>query len=414
MIDLSAWTYPILFITLFFETFLLVTYLSKPARERRNKVVSDFTPPVAIVVPCYNEQDTIKGTIDSLLALDYPKDKLQIVLVNDGSKDNTAAVMDSYVGTPQILVIHKENGGKHSALNMGIEAATSAEYIGGLDADSFVAPDALREIIGYFDNPRIAAVTAAMSVYEPKNILQAMQNAEYIMGIALRHILAAVNGLYVTPGPFSFYRRDLVLELGGFRKAHNAEDMEMALRMQRAGYLIDNAPRARVYTTAPMTVRALIKQRTRWTTGFVRNVLYDYRDMLGNRKFGALGLLVLPLGVLAIVAGLFLFFLVIIQVITQIISTYTLIRGVPLSYSLVPHFSNLGWYYIPLTAVAMLGTIITLGTIGLIVVGKRISNTPSRLFSGIVAFMFLYGLIAPFWLMRTILDVMTGTRRSWR
>lgn len=412
--NLSALTYPILFTTLFFETFLLVTYLSAPARARRNKVISDYSPHVAIIVPCFNEETTIKGTIDSLLALDYPKDKLQIVLVDDGSKDNTPAVMDQYTNNPQILVIHKENGGKHTALNAGIEAATQAEYVGCLDADSFVATDALRELIGYFDDPQIAAVTAAMSVHDPKGVLESMQNAEYIMGISLRHILASVNGLYVTPGPFSFYRRKTVLELGGFQKGHNAEDMEMALRMQRAGFIIDNAPRARVYTKAPRTVPALVKQRTRWTTGFVRNVLYDYRDLVGNRHFGALGLLVLPLGVLAIVSGLFLFALVIIQAISNIISTYGLIQGFPISYSLLPHFSSIEWFYVPMSAVALLGSIVTFGSVALMVLGKKISNTPSHLFTGILAFLIIYGLVAPLWLMRTVFDVVTGTRRSWR
>ncbi len=412
--NLSALTYPILFTTLFFETFLLVTYLSAPARARRNKTISDYSPHVAIIVPCFNEETTIKGTIDSLLALDYPKDKLQIVLVDDGSKDNTPAVMDQYTNNPQILVIHKENGGKHTALNAGIEAATQAEYVGCLDADSFVATDSLRELIGYFDDPKIAAVTAAMSVHDPKGVLEAMQNAEYIMGISLRHILASVNGLYVTPGPFSFYRRQTVLELGGFQKGHNAEDMEMALRMQRAGFIIDNAPRARVYTKAPKTVPALVKQRTRWTTGFVRNVLYDYRDLVGNRHFGALGLLVLPLGVLAIVSGLFLFALIIIQLISNVISTYGLIQGFPISYSLLPHFGPIEWFYVPMSAVALLGSIVTFGSVALMILGKKISNTPSHLFTGILAFLIIYGLIAPLWLIRTVFDVATGTRRSWR
>lgn len=410
----SALSYLVLFTTLFFEVFLLVTYLSKPARLRRNKPLTDYTPSVAIVVPCYNEQNTIGGTIKSILALDYPKDKLQIMLVDDGSKDNTAAVMDSYKDNPQITVIHKENGGKHTALNAGIEAARDVEYIGCLDADSFVPPDALRELIGYFDDPKIGAVTASMSVFEPKNPIEVMQNAEYVLGIAMRHIVASLNGLYVTPGPFSFYRRDLVLELGGFRKGHNTEDMEMALRIQRAGYIIDNAPRARAYTKVPSTVRTLVKQRTRWTTGFVRNVLYDYRDLVGNRNFGALGLLVLPLGLFAIVAGILLFAIIVFQTISQIVSTYDLIQGIPLTYSLLPRLQTLTWFYLPVTAIVLLGAVLTIGTIGLMVIGKRVSKTPGSLVAGIVAFIFLYGLVAPIWLIRTVFDVATGTRRSWR
>ena len=204
---LTVLTYPFIFIAVFFEVFLLVTFLSEPARERRARPRSERTPKVAVIVPCWNEENTVGGTVESLLALDYPKDKLQIILVNDGSTDNTQAVMDSYVGHPQITVIHKENGGKHTAVNLGIEKAQDAEYSGCLDADSFVAHDALREIVTYFDKPEIAAVTAAMSIWDPKTWLERMQNADYIHGITLRHVISSFNGLYVTPGPFSFFRR---------------------------------------------------------------------------------------------------------------------------------------------------------------------------------------------------------------
>ncbi|HWU24349.1 MAG TPA: glycosyltransferase family 2 protein, partial [Candidatus Paceibacterota bacterium] len=216
---LTVLTYPFIFIVVFFEVFLLVTFLSEPARERRSRPRTTKTPNVAVIVPCWNEGDTIQGTVESLLALDYPKDKLEIVLVNDGSTDNTAAVMDTYADNPQITIIHKENGGKHTAMNLGIERATNAEFVGCLDADSFVAPDALREIVTYFEDQKVAAVTAAMSVWNPKTWLERMQNADYIHGITLRHVISSLNGLYVTPGPFSFFRRDIVLRLGGFRNA---------------------------------------------------------------------------------------------------------------------------------------------------------------------------------------------------
>jgi biofilm PGA synthesis N-glycosyltransferase PgaC len=141
-------TYPFIFLAVFFEVFLLVTFLSEPARERRGRALSKDTPKVAIIVPCWNEQNTIQATVESLLALDYPTNKLEIVLVNDGSTDNTPAVMDQYAENPQITVIHKENGGKHTAMNLGIEKAQDALYVGCLDADSFVAPDVLRRSKG--------------------------------------------------------------------------------------------------------------------------------------------------------------------------------------------------------------------------------------------------------------------------
>lgn len=405
-------SYPFLFAAIYFEVFLLLTFLSSPARESRERGRSSSTPTVALIVPCWNEEKTIKGTIESLLALDYPADKLSIVVVNDGSTDGSKGVLKEYEKHARVMVIHKENGGKHTALNAGI-AATKAEIVGCMDADSFVDPQALREIIGCFDDPKVGAATVAMSVHQPKTLVEAMQNVEYILGIALRHILASVNGLYVTPGPFSLYRRDIVEEVGGFRNGHNAEDMEMALRLQRHGYWIENAPRARVYAQSPKTVRSLVKQRVRWTTGFLRNVLYDYRDLVGNPRYGTLGLLVLPLGFFAIVGGVLLFGVVIYRFIADSFETYVNTHGLPLSYLLTPRFS-FDLFYFPVTAFILMALIATFGSVCFILIGKRISNTPGKLSMGILGWLFLYGLIAPFWLIRSILDVATGTRRPWR
>ncbi|KND49765.1 MAG: biofilm PGA synthesis N-glycosyltransferase PgaC [Parcubacteria bacterium C7867-008] len=411
--QLEFFVYPFLFLGLYFQVFLLITFLSTPARERRARPASIATPKVAIIVPCWNEQDTIGGTVKSLLALDYPKDKLEIILVNDGSVDNTKEVMDSYIGNPQITVIHKENGGKHTAINAGIERATDAIFVGCLDADSFVAPDALREIVSCFDDPKVSAATPAMSVHNPRSMLERMQNAEYIFGIMVRHVLSAVNGIYVTPGPFSFYRMSVIREVGGFRHAHQAEDMEMALRMQRAGYLIENAPRARVYTKVPRTIKTLVKQRTRWTTGFLRNVTQEYRDLVGNPQYGILGLMILPLGFVAVIGGVALFLLAIAMMVREIIRTYMITHGVPLSYTLMPHFTLEG-FYLSLTFVTLLSLITGAASVAFIIIGKRVSDTPGELTVGIIGYALVTGLIAPFWLMRSLSDLVTNTKRKWR
>lgn len=417
MNDLTVLAYPFIFAAIYFEAFLLVTLLSAPARKVRERAVSSRTPLVAMVVPCYNEESTVAGTVQSLLALDYPSDKLRVILVDDGSTDGTGAVMDRFSTHPQVTVIHQENKGKHEALNAGIAAAPEAELIGCLDADSFVEPSALREMIASFDEPSVGAATAAMSIHEPKNVLEHTQNAEYILGIALRHILAAVNGLYVTPGPFSLYRRELVVLLGGFNHGHNAEDMEMALRLQRAGYAIASAHNARVYTKAPRTVPALVKQRTRWTTGFLRNVLNEYRDMVGNPRFGALGLLVLPLGFSAIIGGIGLFFLAVYEITRRAIEALVLASGVPLSYtlsSLIPDFSSLSWSSLPITLTLLLSLIALIGSVAFMIIGKQVSRTPANLGAGILAYLLVYALVAPFWLIRSVADVAIGHKRSWR
>ena len=414
--DPQVLTYPFLFIALYFESFLLVTFLSKPARAKRVKTTEPFlteTPSVAIIVSCWNEETTIAGTMESLLALEYPKEKLSIILVDDGSTDGTPAVVDRFSHHPQVTALHKENGGKFTAMNLGIDYAKDAELIGFLDADSFVAPDALREVVEAFGDKRVSAVTASMSIHKPHTILQRMQYAEYSLSITLRHVFASVNGLYVTPGPFSFYRRSIFADIGLFKHAYLAEDMEMAMRMQRAGLAIGNAIRARVYTKGPPTLTKLIKQRVRWTTGFMRNMFFDYRDLLGMKRNAVLGMLVLPLGIIAIGSGIFLFLLAIFQVIQRVIHAFSMLQAAPLSYLFSWH-SSFSWFYLPVTALTLLGAMVIAGTFGWMMVGKNLSRTPGKLVFNMILYLLLYGIIAPLWLMRSVSDVALGVRTTWR
>ncbi|MHB8860333.1 MAG: glycosyltransferase family 2 protein [Minisyncoccota bacterium] len=410
--SLELLTYPFLFLAIFFEAFILVTLLSKPPRAPRGREPGTETPTVAVIVPCWNEATTIAATCESLLALDYPADKLEIILVNDGSTDATPAAMAPFAAYPQVRIIHKENGGKHTALNVGI-ATTDAEFIGCLDADSFVEPDALREIIPCFSREQVAAVTAAMSVHRPGNIIQHMQHAEYAFGITLRHTLASINGLYVTPGPFSFYRHSTLKKVGGFRHGYQTEDMEMALRLQQEGYEIENAPRARVYTKSPDTVLKLIKQRTRWTSGFLRNVLGEYRALIGDRRYGVLGMLVLPIAVVSVGSSILVFSFSLFTLAQSIITAIQVRIGIPLSYVFLPH-GSFDWFYIPVSFYIILGIATLLASLSLIIVGKRISKTPGSMSLGIISYTFLYGLIAPLWLMRATADVTLGKDRTWR
>ena len=297
-------------------------------------------------------------------------------------------------------------------MNIGVDYAKDAEFIGFLDADSFVAPDSLREIVRGFAEPGIAAVTASMSIHEPRTLLQRMQYAEYTLAITLRHIFASVNGLYVTPGPFSFYRRSVLIELGPFRHAYLAEDMEMAMRLQRAGHAIGNALRARVYTKGPPTLPKLVKQRTRWTTGFLRNVLFDYRDLLWSRQNPVLGFLVLPLGLIAVAGGIFIFFVTLLESTTRLFHMFSLVGAAPLSYAFTLH--PFSWFYLPITGLFLVGAVLTLSTFIWMTLGKQLSRTPGRLAPNLVVYILLYGIIAPLWLINSISHVARGTRTAWR
>lgn len=408
----ELFAYPFLFVAIFVESFILVTLLSKPARDARARKPHTAAPSVAIIVPCWNEAATLGATCESLLALQYPKDRLEILLVDDGSTDETAAVMKTFAHHPHVRIISKENGGKHTALNAAI-TATSAELIGCLDADSFVEPDALREIVSCFADANVAAATAAMSVHRPGNFLEHMQNAEYIFGITLRHSFASVNGLYVTPGPFSFYRRSVIEKLGGFRYGHQTEDMEMALRIQHAGYKIDNAPRARVYTRAPGTLSKLVKQRTRWTSGFLRNILGEYRGLIASHNHGALGMLVLPTALISIASGILLFSLTLVKLGQNALAAVEIRTGIPLSYAMLPH-GSFEWFYFPASVYMLLGAATMIASVSLIAIGKRISKTPGNVAFDIVPYLLLYVFVVPLWLITATSDVARGKRRGWR
>src|SRR3989338_5026374 len=157
--------YTLLFISLYFEIFLLVTFIEKRSEKPALGGAKDKRlPRVCIVVPCFNEEATLAGTMESVRALQYPRELLETIIVDDGSTDRTLQVAEEFVRACQVAgaerhaiqVFHKENGGKHTALNLALQN-TDAEIIGGLDADSTVAEDALMRVIPAFDNPDISA-----------------------------------------------------------------------------------------------------------------------------------------------------------------------------------------------------------------------------------------------------------------
>ena len=253
--------YILLFIGLYFEVFVLMTYLEHrdTIHEESNNTSRQPSryPTVSIIVPCWNEATTIERTVQSLLDLDYPQDKLEILLIDDGSTDNTWEVMQGFTQTASIKIFHKENGGKHTALNFGLTKSHS-ELVGCLDADSYVDSQALKNIVlGFESDPQAMAVTPSVKIWQAKGMIEMIQNIEYIWAIFLRRILGFMGAIYVTPGPFSIFRREVFEKIGGYRKAHQTEDMELAMRMQSNGMKIGNAHTAVVHTSAPHTLKKL-------------------------------------------------------------------------------------------------------------------------------------------------------------
>ena len=133
-------------------------------------------------MPVWNEETTILKTIFSLLKLNYPKENISILIVDDGSTDRTWNVIQKFSRNKQIKLLRKENGGKYTALNYALEFVDS-ELVGCLDADSFVHPEALKRIVAQFEDSEMMAVTPSIKIFEPKGLLGLIQKAEYMFGI---------------------------------------------------------------------------------------------------------------------------------------------------------------------------------------------------------------------------------------
>jgi poly-beta-1,6-N-acetyl-D-glucosamine synthase len=287
--------YTVWFILTYFFMLTLLTLLFK--KDEFHKAPADSgkeLPTVSILVPAYNEERCIADTIESCLTLDYPKDKLDIVVVNDGSKDRTGEICQRYADAGKILYLENSpNKGKSTSLNIGFQRART-EYVATIDADTVVEKDIIRKTLPYFDSPDIAAVTVAIKVKEAHNFLQKVVAVEYELGNGFYNkILSYLNCLFVTPGQFSIYRRGMVLELGGFDPKNIVEDTEIAYRMHKRGWRIACCTTAKAYTLVPSTPRDFYYQRKRWYTGTIQTIL-QHKDVIFNRKLGAFGMYFVP------------------------------------------------------------------------------------------------------------------------
>ncbi len=289
--------YTVSYFGLFTAVFFLLTLIENRHRIKNPKQPKDL-PKVTVMVPACNEESCLAKTLDSLLALNYPKDRLQIMVIDDGSKDRTLEIAQSYE-KKGVYVLTKTNGGKGTALNLGLKHATG-EFVGCLDADSIVEPDALLKMVGYFKKKNVMAVTPSLKCTEPKTIWQKIQVVEFLLGVYLRKVFSFMGSIHVTPGPFTIFRKELFDKYGGYDTSTCTEDIEIALRIQSLGYDIENAVDANVYAVPMPTFKSTKKQRVRWYKGFLENA-QKYRYMLFSPKYGNLGLFVLPTAFLSVI-----------------------------------------------------------------------------------------------------------------
>jgi biofilm PGA synthesis N-glycosyltransferase PgaC len=279
-------------------------------RLRWNDIGEERLPMVSVVLAAFNEEKVIARTITELHRSDYPPSKFEVVAVNDGSTDDTLKILTELArGWSGLRVVDQPNSGKSSAVNNAINHASPAStVIVSMDADTLFRPDTIRNMARHFarntHGKRVGAVAGHIKVGNRRNVLTAWQSLEYISGICVTRMAERLlNAISIVPGACSAWSRQALEQIGGFCDDTMAEDCDATLALQRRGYRILQENNAIADTEAPETIRALAKQRKRWTYGNIQ-ALWKHRTMLFRPRYGALGMVTLPYAALSLVVPL--------------------------------------------------------------------------------------------------------------
>ena len=265
-----------LFILLFryFSTLVMAyLYITKYTVEEKE----GYYPFVSILVPVYNESKVIEDSVNSLLEIDYPN--FEIIIINDGSTDNTAEVGETLVGYKKgrssmvkVSLINKPNGGKSKALNAGIQYS-EAEFLVCMDGDSQLSSNSLKMGIRHFIDPYVGAVAGNVRVQNRRKGWTDLQALEYLEGLNLaRSAQGFLRMVNIIPGPMGFFRKSCLRDAGFYSSDTFAEDADVTLKILAKGWKISYEPNAISYTEAPTTLFQLLKQRYRWTRGILQAI----------------------------------------------------------------------------------------------------------------------------------------------
>jgi len=295
----SLLEYSVIVSLMMFMLILLIRYFSLLVLSYLNNNEYTFTNPpeinpfVSIIVPIYNEDKVLRDSIESLLNLEY--DNYEIIMINDGSSDNTAEVAETLVGIQKgkysdvkVTLINKQNAGKAIALNTGI-ATSQAEFVLCMDADSKLSPNTLKVAMRHFHDPKVGAVAGNVKVLNRKKFLTDLQALEYIEGLNMaRSAQSYIRLVNIIPGPIGVFRKKALQSAGFYSDDTFAEDADLTLKIMAAGWKVYYEPLAISYTQAPTTLQQLIKQRYRWTRGILQS-LRKHKNSIFSSKSPSIG-----------------------------------------------------------------------------------------------------------------------------
>ncbi len=261
-------------------------------RVRREPYDPDFAPPVSIIVPAHNEAAGIARAVRSLAGSKY-RGELEVVVVDDGSTDETAQIVEG-LGLERVRLLRQANGGKASALNRGLAAGRHDIFV-TVDGDTVFEPQTLSLLVQRFREHHVGAISGNTKIGNREGLLGKWQHIEYVMGFNLDRRAYEVIGCTPTvPGAIGAFRREALTDIGGVSGATLAEDTDITLDIGRAGWKVVYEQRARAWTEAPHTVRGLYRQRSRWAYGTFQS-MWKHRGALWEGNRGARAVTVLAI-----------------------------------------------------------------------------------------------------------------------
>src|SRR3989338_556995 len=295
----------------FISTFVAILWIILNfATKYYDKKLPDLKtfPNITVAVPVWNEEKAVIQTLKSIFSQDYPTNNLEVIVVDDKSKDNTIKVLNNFISKSKFkikLIKHNQNLGKGGALNTALKEATG-EYFWVYDADSVSDKNLLKNMVKYFydkNNSDVAAVVAITLIKNKGNFIARMQNLEYVMAAFVRKLLGTADTLHIT-NALSLFRTSILKKLGGFDTGNLTEDFEIAMRLRYNNYRIVMCEKNNFHTSVPNTIKSMWMQRVRWFRGFIHNNL-KYKRMIFNKDYGLLGMFQIPLQIFFLLAVFF-------------------------------------------------------------------------------------------------------------
>jgi cellulose synthase/poly-beta-1,6-N-acetylglucosamine synthase-like glycosyltransferase/peptidoglycan/xylan/chitin deacetylase (PgdA/CDA1 family) len=364
---------------------LLFAFARRHVRGSRRPPDETFAPPVSIVVPAFDEAVGIEQAVRSLAASEYPE--FEVVVVDDGSTDGTADLVER-LGLPRVRILRQANAGKSAALNRGIEAARH-DVVAMVDADTVFEPETLGRLVQPLREDDVGAVSGNTKVGNRRRLLGRWQHIEYVMGFNLdRRLYDVLQCMPTVPGAIGAFRRPALEAVGGVSSATLAEDTDLTIALGRAGWRVVYAEDARAWTEAPSSLRALWRQRFRWSYGTLQAV-WKHRAALWRRGEGRIGRRGLP-------------YLVLFQI------------ALPLLAPLIDVFSVYGLVFLDAAAVGLFWIVFTALQLALGWYAFRLDRESPRVLWSMPLQQFVYRQLMYLVVIESIVSAIRGTHLPWR